>query len=490
MRYILSIDQSTSATKGFLWDEAGRKLADASFGHRQIVNSLGWVEHDAEEIYRNVLLVSRKVLQKARVRPELVETLGLSNQRETVVCWDAKTEKPMVNAIVWQCARAAELVASLEKTGVAEMVRQRTGLPLSPYFSAAKLCWVIRNIPEAQEALGAGRLRVGTMDAWLCNKLTGMHRTDYSNASRTQLLNLDTLQWDTELLELFGIRPECMPEICMSDSCFGYTDMEGLFPRKIPVHGMLGDSHAALLANRCLTPGMAKVTYGTGSSIMTNAGDTRPTQYAGLSVSLAWGLKGRIQYVLEGNINYTGSVIKWLCEDVGILDSPKQAGEIAHAVESTNGVYLVPAFSGLGAPWFCNDVRGAFLGMNRTTGRAHMIRAAEECIAYQVTDVVEAMYRAMGTPLRQIRVDGGLTNDRFLMQFQTDMLGIPLSISRTAECSAAGAALCAAVAQGISDPEVAFRLAYQELQPQMPTQARDALYHGWKLAIQTLLYRM
>jgi glycerol kinase len=487
VRYILSIDQSTSATKGFLWDETGRKIASDSLAHKQIVNSLGWIEHDAQEIYQNVLSVCHNVLQRAQIPPERVETIGLSNQRETAVCWDAVTGKPFYNAIVWQCARAADLVASLEKNGVAGMIQHKTGLPLSPYFSAAKFFWMVRNVPEAGEALKTGSLRVGTMDAWLCSKLTGRHCTDYSNASRTQLMNLDTLQWDVELLEMFGLQPDCMPEICMSDCCFGFSDIEGLLPRKIPIHGMLGDSHAALLANRCMTAGMAKVTYGTGSSVMANVGETRPAQSTGLSVSLAWGLKNKVQYVLEGNINDTGNVIKWLCEDVGILDSTKQAGEIARTVENANGVYLVPAFSGLGAPWFRNDVRAAFLGMNRTTGKAHLVRAAEECIAYQVMDVVEAMRRAMGTPLRQIHADGGPTKDTFLMQFQTDILGIPLNVSRMSECSAAGAAWCAAVAQGIVDGESAFQPQYQRLLPQISTQIRDTLYDGWKSAIQTLL---
>lgn len=486
MRYILSIDQSTSSTKGYVWDETGRKIAGASIAHRQIINNLGWVEHDPVEIYKNVLLVSRLVLEKAQIPPERVETIGLCNQRETAVCWDADTAEPLYNAIVWQCARAAEMVAELEKTGVAAAVRDKTGLPLSPYFTGAKLGWMIRNVEAARGVIERGTLRAGTVDAWLCYKLTGRHCTDYSNASRTQLLNLDTLRWDADMLELFGLRNECMPELVMSDGEIGLTDMEGLLPKKVPIHSVLGDSHAALLAHRCASVAMGKVTYGTGSSVMVNAGDSRPERSNGLATSLAWGVGGKVQYVLEGNINYTGSVIQWLCDDIGLLKTPDEAGRLAASVDSANGVYLIPAFSGLGAPWFSDSVRAAFLGMNRTTSRAHLARAAEECIAYQVTDVVEEIRRAMGEPLRQICADGGPTRDAFLMQFQADMLGEPLYVSDMGECSAAGAAWCAAFAQGLCG-EDAFLPSYRRLEPRMPQSTRETYYTGWKSAVRTLL---
>jgi len=461
-------------------------MASASAAHRQIVNGLGWVEHDPMEIYHNVLAVSQSVLEKARVSPKQVETIGLCNQRETAVCWDADTGYPLYNAIVWQCARAAGMVAELERTGVAASVRERTGLPLSPYFTGAKLGWMIRHVDEVRGALERGTMRSGTVDAWLCYKLTGRHCTDYSNASRTQLLNLDTLGWDTDMLELFGLGRECMPEVLMSDEEIGLTDMEGLFPRKVPIHGVLGDSHAALLAHRCVDAGMGKATYGTGSSVMVNAGGRRPRNSGGLATSLAWGMDGRVRYVLEGNINYTGSVIQWLCEDVELLKTPAEAGELAASVDSTNGVYLIPAFSGLGAPWFSSDTRAAFLGMNRTTRRAHLARAAEECIAYQVTDVVEEIRRTMEQPLLQICADGGPTRDAFLMQFQADMLGAPLDVSDMTECSAAGAAWCAAYAQGLCGEE-AFMPSHRRFAPHMSESTREARYNGWKSAVRSLL---
>lgn len=486
MRYILSIDQSTSATKGYLWDQAGHEMAGASRAHRQIVNSLGWVEHDAAEIYQNVLSVCKAVIEKAQVPPEKVETIGLCNQRETAVCWDENTGKPLCNAVVWQCARAAGLVSELERSGAAVAARRITGLPLSPYFTAAKLAWMVRNVGQVSDALRAGRLRMGTVDAWLCWKLAGIHRTDYSNASRTQLLNLDTLDWDEDMLALFGLRRECLPELCMSDSEFGRTDLEGLLPRKVPIHGVLGDSHAALLAHRCLSAGMGKATYGTGSSMMVNAGGSRPAPSDGLAVSLAWGRGGQVQYALEGNVNDAGSVIQWLCEDLGLLRNPQEAGKLAASVDDANGVYLIPAFSGLGAPWFSDGVRAAFLGMNRTTRKAHLARAAEECIAYQVTDVMETVRRAMGMQPAPVCADGGPTRDLFLMQFQADMLQTPLLVSDMGECSAAGAAWCAAFAQGLCGGE-AFAPRYRRLSPQMPLEKRNALYEGWKSAVQTLL---
>lgn len=487
MAYILSIDQSTSVTKGLVWDHTGRLLARADLPHSQITNEKGWVEHDPEEIYENVLRAVAFALEKAGIRPEQVCAAGLSNQRETAVCWDSVSQKPVYNAIVWQCGRASDICEELRAAGHAGTVRQKTGLTLSPYFTAAKLAWIVRNVPEARQLQQAGRLRCGTVDAWLVFRLTGNFYTDYSNASRTQLLDLDTLGWNDSLVRLFGLTPECLPQIRMSDSCFGHSTFGGLFPSAIPIHGVLGDSHAALFGNRCLLPGTAKVTYGTGSSIMMNAGENRPAPCDGVVTSLAWGMNGRVQYVLEGNINYTGAVIKWLAEDAELLERPGDAGRLAQQVASTNGVYLVPAFSGLGAPYFKDEVRAAFLGMNRSTRRAHLVRAAEECIAYQITDVVNAIRAGSGVRLQSICADGGPTRDAFLMQFQADMLDIPLRISKTEELSGAGAAYCAALGCGAAGQAEIFRCsAHQEVRPRMGPAERKALYNGWKNAVNTL----
>ena len=362
MALFLSIDQSTSVTKGLVWDSEGRLLARADVPHRQLTNDLGWVGHDPMEILRNTLRAAALAVEKAEVRPEEIRAVGISNQRETAVCWDASTGEPVCEAVVWQCGRASEQCARLEAQGLADSVKAKTGLPLSPYFSAAKFAWMLENEPKAQQALARGTLRCGTVDAWLLWNLTGTFATEYSNASRTQLLNLDTLDWDAELAAAFGLTAECLPQIRMSDSFFGETTMGGLFPKPVPVHGVLGDSHAALYGNKCMRPGEAKVTYGTGSSLMMNAGPQRPKAREGVVTSLAWGVQHEVDYVLEGNVNYIGAVIQWLTQDVELLERASDAGRIAASVPSTNGVYLVPAFSGLGAPLLQRQGAGGVCG--------------------------------------------------------------------------------------------------------------------------------
>ena len=489
MKGILAIDQSTSGTKGLIFDTDGQLLARADLPHRQITNEQGWVEHDPEEIYANTLAVARIALERSGLKGEEIGAVGLSNQRETAVAWSADTGRPVYNAIVWQCARAVDVTAELAARGLTEPVEAKTGLRLSPFYSAAKFGWMVRHVPQAQQALVAGQLRCGTMDSWLVYRLTDgrEYRTEYSNASRTQLLNLDTLAWDPELVEAFGLTMTCLPRVCFSDSCFGETTFGGLLPRPVPIHGVLGDSHGALFGHGGAAPGTAKVTYGTGSSIMVNAGPVRPKPVAGIATSLAWGMNGTVDYVLEGNINDTGAVIKWLVDDVELLASSREAGETASRVENTNGVYLVPAFSGLGAPYFRDDVRAAMVGMNRSTKRAHIVRAAEECIAYQITDVVEAMRSGGPIPLRVLHADGGPTRDRFLMQFQADMLELPLEISCTEELSGAGAAYCAALGSGLAEQQTLFsRARHTRVEPRMDPEQRETLRHGWKLAVESV----
>lgn len=487
MRYILSIDQSTSATKAYLWDESGRKIASASIAHRQIIDSRGYVQHNPEEIFQNVLLASHRAIKLGNVAPEDVACIGISNQRETVVCWDKHTGKPLYHAIVWQCARAADLVAELERSGNAQKIYERTGLPLSPYFSAAKLCWMVRHVDGIKDALTQHRLAVGTIDAWLIYRLCAVHATDYSNASRTQLLNLDTLRWDNDLLNLFELYADCMPEIKMSDSFFGTTTMEGLFPKAIPVHGVLGDSHAALLFHRCFSIGKGKVTYGTGSSIMINAGTRRPQKIKNLSVSLAWGRGDEIPFVVEGNINDSGSTLRWLCEEMGLWSEVGQIELAARAVPQSDGVFIIPAFSGLGAPWFCNQARAAIVGLNRSTRKEHLARASLESIACQVTDVVHAMQRTLGTNFESLYADGGPAENQLLMQIQADLLQKTIQVSQLKECSAAGAALCAAVGSKMCDDQSAFLPNYTQIRPRMPSACQDALYNGWLSAVRMVL---
>jgi glycerol kinase len=486
MAYIVSVDQSTVGTKGLVWDERGRNLSREDIPHRQIKNEKGWISHDPEEIYRNTIGAVKKALEKAAVRVDEVSAIGISNQRETAVVWDRETGEPLCDAVVWQCGRAAEFVKGIDYPGFAEKVRTRTGLNLSPYFSGAKFGWIIANYPDAKKAMERGALCCGTMDAWLVYKMTGgrSFKTDFSNASRTQLLDLDKLSWDAGIAKDFGLTTDCLPEICMSDNFFGETSLEGLFVKPVPIHGVLGDSHAALFGNQCHTPWSAKVTYGTGSSIMVNTGTFRPSPGEGIVASLAWGMNGRIEYVLEGNVNYTGAVIKWLAEEAGLIDSSKDAGKIAASIDDSGGVYFIPAFSGLGAPWFSENARAAITGMNRGTGKAQIVRAAEESIAYQIKDVIEAIKTSTGRPLSLIKADGGPTRDSFLMQFQADILGTELQVSGIEELSGAGAAYCAAIGGGYSTKENLFsELPSKLVRPLMKAVEAERLYSGWRKAV-------
>ena len=329
-RYILAVDQSTQGTKGLLFDEHGILTARADRPHRQIVNEQGWVEHDPVEILENTVAVCGDVLAKAGVDSGSVAAIGISNQRETSLMWDKATGRPIYNAIVWQCARGVEICERPEIAGRGDEVRRKTGINLSPYFPAAKLCWLMENVPEAKALAAQGKLACGTIDSWLVYCLTGKHKTDYSNASRTQLFNIADLQWDAELCGLFSVPMDSLPEVCMSDSNFGETDLRGLLPHPVPIHGVLGDSHGALFGQDCRRPGQIKATYGTGSSVMMHIGDSPKFSDSGLVTSLAWGINGKVEYVFEGNLNYTGAVMTWLRETVGLIATDSEATELAY----------------------------------------------------------------------------------------------------------------------------------------------------------------
>jgi glycerol kinase len=436
------------------------------------------------EILNNTYKAAKNALKAANADPGSVTVIGISNQRETVVCWDRVTGNPIYNAIVWQCARAADIAQEARLAGLEAKVRKSTGLTLSPYFSAAKFGWMARHVSEFNSSLKKGTLCCGTIDSWLLFKTTGEFKTDYSNASRTQLFDLHSLAWNEALAEAFGLSCACLPEVCMSDSLFGMTDLGGLLPKPVPIHGVLGDSHGALFGNQCFEPFMAKVTYGTGSSVMMNTGTTMPDPVDGVVVSLAWGYNGKIEYVLEGNINFTGAVIQWLVDDVGLLESAKNAGDIARTVPDTGGVYLIPAFTGLGAPYFNNDARAAWVGMNRATKKAHLIRAAEECIAYQIRDVVEVIDQCSQKRISVLRADGGPTGDDFLMEFQAGILNTPIEVSKTEELSGMGAAFCAAIGAGYTDRGTIFsKQSHNIINPGIDITVSDKLYGGWKRAI-------
>ena len=483
MKYIIGIDQSTSGTKALLFDEAGELLVRSDLPHEQKINDKGWVSHDPMEIYRNTIAVVGNLIKEGAIDPASVMAVGISNQRETALVWDKTTGLPVADAVVWQCARGQSVTGRLGER--AQAVQEKTGLPLSPYFSAAKIAWVLENVP----GLKRENLCAGTVDSWLVYKLTKgqSFKTDYSNASRTQLFNIHTLQWDGDICAWFGIDPAMLPQVCMSDSRFGETDLEGLLPAPVPICGVLGDSHGALLGQGCLSPGMAKATYGTGSSVMMNTGETPVKSEKGLVTSLAWGRNGQVTYVLEGNINYTGAVTKWVVESLGLLGSSKEAGPVAAQADPADTTYLVPAFTGLGAPYWESGVRAMLWGMGRTTGRAEVVRAAEECIGYQIADIVALMKEESALPMPELRADGGPTRDKFLMQFQSDILDIPVAVPEKEELSGIGAAYCAGVACGLYGEEIFSQARRTRFTPAQDAAWRTGKLSGWKAAVQTLL---
>ena len=487
-KYIISIDQSTQGTKALLFDETGSIMRRTDRPHRQIINEKGWVSHDPEEIYSNVLEVVKELLEG--VEKEYVVGLGISNQRETSLAWNRVTGKPYGNAVVWQCARAVDICARVEKAGAAELIRQKTGMNLSPYFPASKIAWLLENEEGAKAAAERHEICHGTIDSWLVYKLTGgkEYRTDYSNASRTQLFNIFDLKWDEEICRLFGIDPANMAEVTDSDACFGETDFEGLLPHKIPIHGVMGDSHGSLFGQGCLQPGMIKSTYGTGSSIMMNIGEKPILSTHGVVTSLAWKIGGKVNYVLEGNLNYTGAVITWLKDDLKLISSAKETEGLAREANPADRTYVVPAFTGLGAPYWDEKATASISGITRTTGKAEVVKAALDCIAYQITDLVRAMEQDTGMRIEELRVDGGPTRNGYLMQFQSDITNKRVNIPDAEELSGIGAAYMAGISAGVYDLEkLAGNMKRSVYEPKMDDEIREKKYAGWKAAVDGVL---
>jgi glycerol kinase len=496
VKYLLAVDQSTSSTKAILFDESLRLAARYNVPHRQFYPRPGWVEHDPMEIYQNLLAAVAGVFLIAKesgIEREAVQCLSISNQRETTVVWDGDTGLPVYNAVVWQCNRGEAIVRLPAIQARREDIARKTGLTLSPYFCAAKAGWVAEKMKKAKNVKNidnAGkRLLFGTMDAWLLWKLTGRHQTDYSNASRTQLFNIHTLRWDDDLIALFGLEGMVFPEVRCSDEVFGETTLEGIFPAPIPVAGVLGDSHGAMFGQQCWEKGMGKCTFGTGNSVMMFTGDRPVFSGQGLAASIAWGMSGKVEYVLEGNINCTGDTLNWLKNELGILPDAKASEEYARQVPSTQGVYLVPAFSGLGAPHYRSDARAAICGLFRNASKYHIVRAALEAIAYQIKDVVEPMTTDAGTRFEEMRVDGGPTDNVFLMQFVADMVGARIVCNEIEELSALGAASAGGLAVGMfSDREALARLRRpgKRYEKTMDDAQARALYDGWRQALQKI----
>lgn len=489
-KYLISIDQSTQGTKALLFDSQGNLIKRTDKAHRQIINEKGWVSHDPEEIYQNTLEVVRRLVEESGIEKDSIIGLGISNQRETSLAWDKNTGKPIGQAIVWQCARAVDICERVEAMGQGERIREKTGMNLSPYFPAAKVAWILENEEGAREKAAEGTICHGTVDSWLIYKLTGgkSYKTDYSNASRTQLFNIFELKWDEEICHMFGIDVKNMAQVCDSDSNFGETDFEGFLPKPIPIHGVLGDSHGALFGQGCLKPGMIKSTYGTGSSIMMNIGEQPVLSTHGVVTSLAWSMKGKVNYVLEGNLNYTGAVITWLKDDLELISSPGETQELAQKASKEDQTYLVPAFSGLGAPYWDSRAAAVVVGMTRTTKKAELVKAGLECIAYQIADVVKAMSEDAGMKVEELRVDGGPTRNTYLMQFQSDIARAEVQVPDAEELSGIGPAYAAGLALGLWGPEIFQKIQRKKYTPEMPEETAKIKYQGWKNAVEKVLH--
>lgn len=489
--YIIAIDQSTSATKAMLFSEKCEMLRRVNVVHKQYYPKAGWVEHDAEEIYNNVLKAVNE-LMKGEDLTDAEYSLAITNQRETVVVWDKNTGKPVCNAVVWQCMRGAEICNDLKQKGYGKMVQEKSGLLIDPYFAASGAKWILDNVEGARAKAEQGNLLMGTIDSWLVWKLTEgrRHVTDYTNASRTMLMNIHTLQWDDDLLELFSI-PRCMmPELLPCDGVFGETTINGLFEKPITIAGVLGDSHGALTGQMCFEAGLGKATYGTGSSVMVNIGENAAPAPEGLVTSIGFAALGKVFYAFEGNIHSTGATLKWLEQQLKMIASPAEVEAEATSVEDNGGVYFVPAFAGLGAPWWNDSVKAAVMGMTLATTRAHFLRAALESIAYQVNDLVKAMTNKAGVELKEIRVDGGPTKNRFLMQFQADCLRVPTNCSDIEEASALGAVVMNGLSRKVwknFDEVAALRHSKWRIEPQNNEVQITAWCTGWQNAVRQLV---
>jgi len=486
--YILALDQGTSSSRALLFDRTGRAVHQVSQALPQHYPQAGWVEHDPADLWQSQLTTAQQVLQQADVQPTQVAAIGLTNQRETTLIWDRDSGEPIAPAIVWQCRRTAPLVESLRAQGWESEMRQRTGLVLDAYFSATKVRWLLDNVPGARARAQQGTLAFGTVDTWLLYKLSGgrLHCTDYSNAARTMLYNIYTCSWDTEILHALDIPASLLPEVRDSSGVFGTTAAEYFNGVSIPISGVIGDQQGALFGQACFTPGAVKNTYGTGSFVLMHSGDRPVSATHGLLSTIAWGLNGRLTYALEGSIFSTGSALQWLRDELQIIRTAPESEALAASVPDTQGVYLVPAFTGLGAPYWDMYARGLLIGLTRGTNRAHIVRAALEAMAYQTCDVLDSMVAAAGVPVTVVRVDGGAAANDLAMQFQSDMLQVPVQRPQVVETTALGAAYLAGLAVGYweSQDQLAANWSLDRTYtPQMSVEHRDRLYRGWQEAV-------
>ncbi|GGB37703.1 glycerol kinase GlpK [Virgibacillus dakarensis] len=487
-QYILSLDQGTTSSRAILFDQSGTIIETAQKEFEQFFPHPGWVEHDANEIWNSVLACVAEVLRKADVEPTQIAGIGITNQRETTVVWDKNTGKPIYKAIVWQSRQTDGICKELREAGYNEIFREKTGLLIDPYFSGTKVKWILDNVEGAREKADKGDLLFGTMDSWLVYKLSGgkTHITDYSNASRTLMFNIYDLKWDDKLLDILNVPKSMLPEVRQSSEVYANTVDYHFFGHEVPIAGIAGDQQAALFGQACFDKGMAKNTYGTGCFMLMNTGEEGVQSENGLLTTLAWGVDGKVEYALEGSIFVAGSAIQWLRDGLKVIEDAPQSEDFATKVDSTDGVYMVPAFVGLGTPYWDSEARGAVFGLTRGTTKAHFIRATLESLAYQTKDVLDAMIADSGIDLKTLRVDGGAVKNNFLMQFQSDILGVPVERPVVQETTALGAAYLAGLAVGYWKDKDEISKQWQNEKTftnELEEEKRTKLYDGWKKAV-------
>lgn len=486
-KYILSIDQGTTSSRAILFDKEGTIKFVSQREFKQYFPKGGWVEHDANEIWTSVLAVISSVLNENNISPKQIEGIGITNQRETAVVWDKNTGRPVYHAIVWQSRQTQDICTELKSKDLEPIFKEKTGLLLDPYFSGTKVKWILDNVEGAKEKAENGDLLFGTIDTWLIWKFTGdVHVTDYSNASRTLMYNIYDLKWDEELLEYLDVPASMLPEVKPSSEVYGYTQEHHFFGEKIAIAGVAGDQQAALFGQACFESGEVKNTYGTGGFMLMNTGEKAVKSESGLLTTLAYGLDGKVNYALEGSIFVSGSAIQWLRDGLRMIKSAPASEDYANRVKSTEGVYVVPAFVGLGTPYWDADARGAIFGLTRGTEKEHFIRATLESLCYQTRDVLEAMEKDSGINVETLRVDGGAVKNNFLMQFQADIVNTPVERPEVNETTALGAAYLAGLAVGFwkSKDEIKQRWKLEtEFKPELEEEEREKLYKGWKTAV-------
>ncbi|MDA5560544.1 glycerol kinase GlpK [Exiguobacterium sp. MMG028] len=491
-RYILALDQGTTSSRAIIFDHDGKIVTVAQREFKQYFPKPGWVEHNANEIWGSVLAVMAEAFGSADIDPNEIAGIGITNQRETAVVWEKETGRPVYNAVVWQSRQTADICEELKAAGHSDMVRDKTGLLIDAYFSGTKVKWILDNVEGAREKAENGELLFGTIDTWLIWKLSGgkAHVTDYSNASRTLMYNIYEQKWDDELLEILTVPKSMLPEVKPSSEVYANTIPYHFFGFEVPIAGAAGDQQAALFGQTCFEKGEAKNTYGTGCFMLMNTGEEAVKSDHGLLTTIAWGYNGKVEYALEGSIFVAGSAIQWLRDGLRMLKSAKDSEQYATRIESTDGVYVVPAFVGLGAPYWNSDVRGAIFGLTRGTEKEQLVRATIESLAYQTRDVLTSMESDSGINLKTLRVDGGAVSNNFLMQFQSDILDVPVERPEVSETTALGAAYLAGLAVGFWKDQAEVKDQWKldkKFEPNMDETHREALYKGWQHAVEATM---